>query len=45
MSSQKTDPNETLQVLSAGDLSVLDTLMRMTEGSLAASGLDPQTLM
>ncbi len=45
MSSQKTDPNETLQVLSEGDLSVLDTLLRMTEGSLEASGLDPQAFM
>src|SRR5512133_412148 len=45
MSSQMTDPNKTLQVLSGGDLSVLDTLVRMTEGSLEASGLDPQTFM
>ena len=45
MSSQKTDPNQTLQVLSEGDLSVLDALVRMTEGSLAASGLDPQIFM
>jgi 4-carboxymuconolactone decarboxylase len=40
-----TDPNKTLQGLSVGDLSVLDALVRMTEGSLEASGLDPQTFM
>ena len=40
-----TDPQKTLQVLSGGDLSVLDALVRMTEGSLEASGLDPQTFM
>jgi 4-carboxymuconolactone decarboxylase len=39
------DPNETLQILSEGDLSVLDVLMRMTEGSLEESGLDPETFM
>ncbi len=45
MSSQMTDPNKTLQGLSEGDLSVLDTLVHMTEGSLAASELDPETFM
>jgi 4-carboxymuconolactone decarboxylase len=40
-----TDPNETLQVLGEGDLSVLNTLLRMTEGSLEESGLDPETFM
>ncbi len=40
-----TDPNETLSVLAQGDLSVLNTLMRMTEGSLEESGLDPETFM
>ena len=39
------NPNETLQILSEGDLSVLDVLMRMTEGSLEESGLDPETFM
>ncbi len=39
------NPNETLQVLAEGDLSVLNTLMRMTEGSLEESGLDPATFM
>ena len=37
--------NETLQVLGQGDLSVLNTLMRMTEGSLEESGLDPETFL
>ncbi len=37
--------NETLQVLGEGDLSVLNTLMRMTEGSLEESGLDPETFL
>jgi 4-carboxymuconolactone decarboxylase len=45
MSSHMTSPNETLQVLSEGDLSVMDTLLRMAEGSLEASGLDPQEFM
>jgi Carboxymuconolactone decarboxylase family len=45
MSSHMADPNKTLQGLSEGNLSVLDTLLRMTEGSLEASGLDPQVFM
>ena len=45
MSNKMTDPNETLRGLSEGDLSVLNTLMRMTEGSLEESGLDPETFM
>jgi hypothetical protein len=40
-----TDPNKTLQVLSEGDLSVLDTLMHMTEGSFEASGSSPEAFM
>ncbi|HEY6409541.1 MAG TPA: carboxymuconolactone decarboxylase family protein [Ktedonobacteraceae bacterium] len=40
-----TNPTETLRVLSEGDLSVLDTLMHMTEGTLEESGLDPETFM
>jgi 4-carboxymuconolactone decarboxylase len=39
------NPNETLQGLGEGDLSVLNTLVRMTEGSLEESGLDPETFM
>src|SRR5205807_10607809 len=45
MSSYMTNPNEVLQVLSKGDLSVLNALVRMHEGSLEESGLDPQTFM
>jgi 4-carboxymuconolactone decarboxylase len=45
MSNTMTDPNETLRVLAEGDLSVLTTLIRMTEGSLADSGLDPEAFM
>jgi len=45
MSSNMTNANETLRVLSEGDLSVLNVLMRMQEGSLEESGLDPETFM
>jgi len=43
--SNLTNPEETLQVLSEGNLGVLDILMHMTEGTLQESGLDPETLM
>jgi 4-carboxymuconolactone decarboxylase len=45
MSNSMTDANETLQVLAEGDLTVLNTLLRMHEGSLEESGLDPETFM
>lgn len=45
MGSTTTNPNETLQILGEGDLSVVDTLMRMTEVSVDESGLDPETFM
>ena len=45
MSNYTTNPNEVLRVLSEGDLSVLNALVRMHEGSLEESGLDPQTFM
>jgi 4-carboxymuconolactone decarboxylase len=45
MSNNMTNANETLRVLSEGDLSVLNVLMRMQEGSLEESGLDPETFM
>jgi 4-carboxymuconolactone decarboxylase len=45
MSNNMTNHNETLRVLSEGDLSVLNVLMRMQEGSLEESGLDPETFM
>ncbi|TMB81602.1 MAG: carboxymuconolactone decarboxylase family protein [Chloroflexi bacterium] len=40
-----TNANETLRVLSEGDLSVLTALLRMHESSLEESGLDPETFM
>jgi 4-carboxymuconolactone decarboxylase len=45
MSNTMTDPNETLRVLSEGDMSVVNTLMRMTEVSVEESNLDPETFM
>jgi 4-carboxymuconolactone decarboxylase len=45
MSNSMTNANETLQVLAEGDLTVLNTLLRMHEGSLEESGLDPETFM
>src|SRR6266487_553545 len=45
MNKNITDPNETLQTLAEGDLSVLSALLRMHEGSLEESGLDPETFM
>jgi 4-carboxymuconolactone decarboxylase len=45
MCNSMANPNETLRVLGEGDLSVLNTLVRMHEGSLEESGLDPETFM
>ncbi len=45
MSNTQTNPNETLQALSEGDLSVRNQLARMLEGSFEGSGLDPETFM
>lgn len=42
---QKTDARATLQGLSEGDLTLVNTLLRMTEGSFEESGLDPQSHM
>jgi 4-carboxymuconolactone decarboxylase len=42
---QKTDARATLQALSEGDLTLVNTLLRMTEGSFEESGLDPQSHM
>ena len=42
---QKTDARATLQALSEGDLTLVNTLLRMTEGSFKESGLDPQSHM
>jgi alkylhydroperoxidase/carboxymuconolactone decarboxylase family protein YurZ len=41
----KKDARATLQALSEGDLTLVNTLLRMTEGSLEESGLDPQSHM
>ena len=43
MSDAEIKLDETLQMLSNGDLGVLDQLMRMTAGSFEASGLDSET--
>jgi len=45
MSNNMTNANETLRLLSEGDLSVLTALLRMHESSLEESGLDPETFM
>jgi hypothetical protein len=45
MATQSTTAQESLQGLAGGNLDVLDTLTRMTEGSFEASGLDPKTFM
>lgn len=45
MGNAKTNPNEALQALANGDLSVRDQLRRMTEGSYEESGLNPETFM
>jgi len=42
-SSQSTAKTDQLKGLATGDLSVIDTLMRMHEGTFEASGLDPAT--
>jgi 4-carboxymuconolactone decarboxylase len=43
MDNQTTSSEKRLQGLAAGDLNVLDTLVRMHEGTFEASGLDPTT--
>ncbi len=45
MSDTQTNPNETWQAISAGNLSVRDQLARMLEGSSEGSGLDPETFI
>ena len=45
MSDTQTNPHETLQAISQGNLSVLDQLARMVEGSFEGSGLDPETFL
>lgn len=45
MSKKIVKPQESLQGLAKGDLSVLNVLQRMIEGTFEESGLDPQTFM
>src|SRR5437870_10376835 len=45
MSNHMTNAHETQRVRSEGDLGVLNVLMRMQEGSMEESGLDPETFM
>lgn len=43
MEKKSTSSEERLQGLAAGDIDVIETLMRMHEGTFEASGLDPAT--
>src|SRR2546426_11905429 len=45
MSEQKVNPQERLQGLAQGDLSMLSALQSLIESSYKDSGLDPQTFM
>src|SRR5438876_2777790 len=45
MSEQKVNPQESLQGLAQGDLSMLSALQSLIESSYKDSGLDPQTFM
>lgn len=45
MSTANVNSEETLRMLSQGDVSVLGTLVRMQVGTLEESGLDPETFM
>ena len=45
MNTQMSDPKESLQGLSQGDVNVLPVLLHMTEGTFEESGLDPETFM
>jgi alkylhydroperoxidase/carboxymuconolactone decarboxylase family protein YurZ len=45
MSANMTNPQETLQGIAKGDVSVLDTLKSYIESSFTESGLDPKTFM
>jgi 4-carboxymuconolactone decarboxylase len=45
MSTQMTNPLESLQVLAQGDFSTLDALKSLIADTYEASGLDPQTFM
>lgn len=41
----QSDSQTTLEALSEGDLSMLKTLLHMSEGTFEESGLDPQSFM
>jgi 4-carboxymuconolactone decarboxylase len=45
MRKNATNPDEILKVRAEGDASVLGMLLRMQEGSLKESGLEPETFM
>jgi|SRR6266566_3995207 4-carboxymuconolactone decarboxylase len=45
MSEQTANPQESLLRLAGGDLTMLNVLKRMIEGTFEESGLDPQTFM
>ncbi len=45
MSKQMVNPQASLQGLAEGDLSMLNVLQRMIEGTFEESGLDPKTFM
>src|SRR6476620_2926646 len=45
MANKPTTAEGSLQELAGGDISVMDTLVHMTEGSFEASHLDPKTFM
>lgn len=45
MSSKVSNSDQALKALAAGDVGVMDILMRMQEGSLEESGLDAETFM
>jgi 4-carboxymuconolactone decarboxylase len=45
MSEQAANPQESLLRLAGGDLTILNVLKRMIEGTFEESGLDPQTFM
>src|SRR5438309_11870188 len=45
MNKPTSNPKESLQRLAEGDLSMLNVLWRMTDGTFEESGLDPKTFM
>ena len=45
MCTNKANPQESLQGLAQGDVSMLDALPRSIESSCVESGLDPETFM